>query len=273
MSSVLALMLATFTVAQGDAFRLDYPHLDGLEKIEVGWRDRTVPLVRSGDRWVAIIGVDLDRGAGDHPAPVTFTYTDGRTEVRRETVRVTPKEFPLTRLTVEPRFVELNPEDLARSNRESARLGQVFRGSHARHFLERSVRGSDSGRSGQQLRPSARVQRSAAQPAFRRRYIGNRRHAHTLHEPRPGRRDRRLFFQWEHRDRRPRAGRVLGLSSSVPNRRRGGADGGQGRSPGSGRRHRPCYRASPALGFSNSECPGRSFLTDTYFPITRCSIS
>ncbi len=126
MSSVLALMLATFTVAQGDAFRLDYPHLDGLEKIEVGWRDRTVPLVRSGDRWVAIIGVDLDRGAGDHPAPVTFTYTDGRTEVRRETVRVTPKEFPLTRLTVEPRFVELNPEDLARANRESARLGQVF---------------------------------------------------------------------------------------------------------------------------------------------------
>ncbi len=126
MSSVLALMLATFTVAQGDAFRLEYPHLDGLEKIEVDWRDRTVPLVRSGERWVAIIGVDLDRAAGDHPARVTLTYLDGRTEVRRETVRVTPKEFPLTRLTVEPRFVEVNPENLARSNRESARLGQVF---------------------------------------------------------------------------------------------------------------------------------------------------
>ena len=126
MSAVLAFMLAMFSVAQGDALRLQYPHDEGLEKVEARWRDRTVPLVRTGDQWVAIMGVDLDRGSGDHPVPVTFTYADGRVEVRPETIRVTPKEFPLTRLTVEPRFVELSPEDVERSNRESRRLGQVF---------------------------------------------------------------------------------------------------------------------------------------------------
>ena len=126
MYSVLAFTLALFSVAQGDALRLGYLHEIGIEKVEIAWRDRTIPLVLSDDEWVAIIGVDLDRAAGDHPVPVTFTYADGRTNVRSETIRVTPKEFPLTRLTVEPRFVELSPENLDRANRESRRLGQVF---------------------------------------------------------------------------------------------------------------------------------------------------
>jgi murein DD-endopeptidase MepM/ murein hydrolase activator NlpD len=126
MSTILALMLATLSVAQGDALQLEYADRSGLRTVEAQWRDRTVPLARSGGQWVAILGVDLDRAEGDHPALVTFTYEDGRTEVRRETIHVTPKEFPLTRLTVEPRFVELSPEDLERSNRESRRLGAVF---------------------------------------------------------------------------------------------------------------------------------------------------
>ena len=96
MYSVLAFTLALFSVAQGDALRLGYLHEIGIEKVEIAWRDRTIPLVLSDDEWVAIIGVDLDRAAGDHPVPVTFTYADGRTNVRSETISVTPKEFPLT---------------------------------------------------------------------------------------------------------------------------------------------------------------------------------
>lgn len=126
MWAAFAWMFTVFSVAQGDALWLEYPHRDGLESVEVRWRDRAVPLARSSGAWVAVLGVDLDRAAGDHPARVTFAFADGSTEVRRETIRVTPKEFPVTRLTVEPRFVELSPENLARANRESARLGQVF---------------------------------------------------------------------------------------------------------------------------------------------------
>jgi murein DD-endopeptidase MepM/ murein hydrolase activator NlpD len=128
MSAVFALVFTVFSVAQGDALRVEYPHQDGLEQVEARWRDRTVPLARSADAWVAILGVDLDRGPGDHVATVTFRYADGTSQVRRETIRVTGKDFPLTRLTVEPGFVELSPENLERSSRESARLGQVFRG-------------------------------------------------------------------------------------------------------------------------------------------------
>ncbi len=125
--SILTLMLIVFSVVQGDALRVDYPHEEGLTQVEIQWRNRDVPLARVDDRWITIIGADLDMSPGDHPATVSFHFADGRNEERREIVRVTDKSFPITRLTVEPRFVELSPENLARANRESRRLGAVFR--------------------------------------------------------------------------------------------------------------------------------------------------
>ena len=124
--SFLAVMLTVFSVVQGDALLLEYPNEDGLDRVEVQWRNQTIPLIRSDTDWVAIIGADLDLGPGDYPAVVTFQFSDGRREVREEAVRVESKSFPVTRLTVEPRFVGLSPEDLERSRRESRRLGQVF---------------------------------------------------------------------------------------------------------------------------------------------------
>ena len=123
----IALMLTVFSVVQGDAIQLDYPDENGLSKVEVQWRERNVPLVRAGQRWITIIGADVDTNAGDHPAKVSFHYSGGRVEVRDETIRVLGKTFPVTRLTVEPKFVELSPENLERANRESRRLGVVFR--------------------------------------------------------------------------------------------------------------------------------------------------
>ena len=124
--SFLALMLTVFSLVQGDALLLEYPNEDGLDHVEVQWRNRTIPLIRSGNEWVAIIGADVDLVAGEYPASVTFQFSDGRRELHKDSVRVEPKSFPITRLTVEPRFVELSPEDLERSTRESRRLGQVF---------------------------------------------------------------------------------------------------------------------------------------------------
>ncbi len=124
--SFLALMLTVFSVVQGDALLLEYPDAEGLDRVEVQWRNRTIPLVRSGSDWVAIIGADLDLDPGEYPAPVTLRFSDGRREGRDETIRVLAKTFPITRLTVAPRFVELSPENLERSRRESRILGEVF---------------------------------------------------------------------------------------------------------------------------------------------------
>jgi murein DD-endopeptidase MepM/ murein hydrolase activator NlpD len=125
-------------VAQGDVLRLSYPHEAGLAGVEVEWQDRVLPMVRSGDSWVTLIGIDLELQAGSYPATATFRFDGGRVVGRSDLIEVTAKEFPTTRLTVEPQYVELSPEDLERSNRESARLGEIFaRVSEDRFWTER----------------------------------------------------------------------------------------------------------------------------------------
>jgi murein DD-endopeptidase MepM/ murein hydrolase activator NlpD len=126
MMSLLALMLTVFSVGQGDALRIAYAHEAGLEHVEMQWRSRTVPFVQARGEWITIIGADLDMGVGDHPVTVIFGFDDGRRERRGEVIRVEPISFPITYLTVEPRFVELSPEDLERSRRESRRLSEIF---------------------------------------------------------------------------------------------------------------------------------------------------
>jgi len=124
--SFLALVLAVVTVAQGDAVRIEHSHEAGLEAASIDWNGRSVPMVRSDDVWFTLLGVDLDVSPGSYPATLVLRHTNGETTRTDEVIDVTSKEFPTTRLTVEPQYVELAPEDLARSNRESARLGEIF---------------------------------------------------------------------------------------------------------------------------------------------------
>lgn len=127
-TGILAVLLATIPVAQGDALQLEYPHEAGLESVSVEWRDRAIPMARHEDRWVAVLGVDLQVEPGAYPATATFRFADGMTRTVEESIEVAGKEFPTTRLTVEPGYVELSPENLERANRESARLAEVFAG-------------------------------------------------------------------------------------------------------------------------------------------------
>lgn len=126
LNMAMTAIMAIVSVAQGDAVRIERPNEPGLQSVEIRWRDRTVPFVRDGEIWYTLLGVDLETAPGAHSGTVTLRYTDGKTRHLDETIDVTSVEFPTTRLTVEPQYVELSPEDLARSNRESARLGVVF---------------------------------------------------------------------------------------------------------------------------------------------------
>ena len=124
--SLVVMILTVFSVAQGDAFRVSYPDRAGVESAYVEWGTRTVPLSSSGNGWTTVVGADLDLAPGDYPIRAVFVYADGRRVERLDTVTVGSKSFPLTRLTVEPQYVELSPEDAERANRESRRLGAVF---------------------------------------------------------------------------------------------------------------------------------------------------
>jgi murein DD-endopeptidase MepM/ murein hydrolase activator NlpD len=83
-------------------------------------------MTRHENRWVAVLGVDLELAPGTYPARTTFRYDEGTTRTIEEMVEVEPREFPTTRLTVEPGYVELSPQNLERANTESARLAEIF---------------------------------------------------------------------------------------------------------------------------------------------------
>jgi murein DD-endopeptidase MepM/ murein hydrolase activator NlpD len=120
------IVAASFVAGQGEIVPLRYAHEPGLEQVAVEWSGRHLPLVRRGEEWVGLIGIDLDVPPGERSADVLFRYADGRTRKQPETVTVEAREFPTTRLTVEERYVELNPEDQARSERESREIAAIY---------------------------------------------------------------------------------------------------------------------------------------------------
>jgi len=123
---MLSLLLSAWVAGQGQALQMSYPAEPGLTGVTVRWSGHEVPFVRHGDRFVAIVGVDLDSRPGDHAVDVTFAYEDGRKRTVREPVNVRAEQYPTTELQVEERFVELSPEDQARAEREAAETNAIY---------------------------------------------------------------------------------------------------------------------------------------------------
>ncbi len=82
--------------------------------------------MRDAEGWFSVIGVDLDAEPGAHRAELTFSYADGRVRTQTEIIDVQSKEFPTTRLTVEPKYVELSEENEARAAREREEINAIY---------------------------------------------------------------------------------------------------------------------------------------------------
>ncbi len=124
--NALALLLTALTAVQGQAVRLTVPAEPGLQSVTVEWSDRVKPLARDEDGWFTVIGVDLGAKPGQHAADLLYTYTDGRTTRATQQITVKSKEYPTTRLTVEPKYVELSAENQERTARERKEIGAVY---------------------------------------------------------------------------------------------------------------------------------------------------
>lgn len=124
--SLLALLAAQLVALQGQALQLELPHEPGLASATVSWQDHDIPFVRRDALWLTVLGVDLDVAAGEYAADVELRYADGRTGVRQQTIEVRGKDFPTTELTVEPKYVELSPENQDRAARESREIAAIY---------------------------------------------------------------------------------------------------------------------------------------------------
>ena len=119
-------LLATLTVIQGHALQLDQPHEAGLISVGVSWNERRIPYVHLDDRWLTVIGIDLDVAEGDYPVEISLHYEDGRIAIRTDHLHVQGKQYPTTELTVAPGYVQLSPENQERAAQESREINAVY---------------------------------------------------------------------------------------------------------------------------------------------------
>jgi murein DD-endopeptidase MepM/ murein hydrolase activator NlpD len=83
---------------------------------------RRVLVVGAPDGWSAVVGIGLQARPG---ADLALRVTD-ESGSREVALRVQPKQYPVQRLKVAPKHVQLSPEDLDRHERERAHLQQVL---------------------------------------------------------------------------------------------------------------------------------------------------
>lgn len=88
---------------------------DSLPRVTFG--NRRAPVLRDGDRWLALVGIPLATKPGTHAAEMTVGA-----EKRRLSFDVTTKKYDEQRLTItNERQVNPNPDDLKRIEAESKR--------------------------------------------------------------------------------------------------------------------------------------------------------
>lgn len=122
----MLMAMASLTAAQGEALEIVLPHEPGLVAIHAVWDERRVPFVRESDRWLTVVGVDLDAASGEHAIVVERDFGDAGVQSETGEVIVTSRSFPTTELTVEPGYVELSPENQERAARESAEIAAIY---------------------------------------------------------------------------------------------------------------------------------------------------
>lgn len=126
MGTSVFLAIAALVASQGQALALRIPAEAELASADVEWSDRLVPFVPHGSEWLTVIGIDLDAMPGEHTARINLHLADGRSRAFEETIVVEPQAFPTTRLTVEPGYVELSPENQARAAAEAREIADIY---------------------------------------------------------------------------------------------------------------------------------------------------
>jgi len=114
------------SAAQGEALLFTVPDEPALSRAEIAWNEQSVPMVLSNGNWFAVLGVDLETKPGDHAINIVRTYADGRILRETETMTVAAREFPTTRLTVEPKYVELSDANQERTARERGEINAIY---------------------------------------------------------------------------------------------------------------------------------------------------
>ena len=120
--------------AQGTLLIAEVRSPDTLSGITGKWIDRDISfwqatgasIPKGVSVWRAMLGVDLEQGAGDYKFIVTGKSSAGKPVTCDASIAVRVGKFPTERLKVAPNFVEPNPEQAAKAAEDQKKLRAIY---------------------------------------------------------------------------------------------------------------------------------------------------
>lgn len=115
---------------QGSLVTVELEGANAMADVKGKWDGHEVPFWKdttSGqEHWRALLGVDLEQGAGKYELQVNGKFADGTALHCSVALSVAAGHFATEKLHVGKQFVEPNPEQLERAKAETARLREIF---------------------------------------------------------------------------------------------------------------------------------------------------
>ena len=124
----LTLQLSSTSPAQGSLVLVEVTSAAPLESLTAEWAGQKLHFWREENpgAYRALLGVDLERAPGAAPLTFQATLAGGSPQTCSVSAQVEDGKFSVERLTLPQAFVDLSPADLARAQREGARLREIF---------------------------------------------------------------------------------------------------------------------------------------------------
>jgi len=130
LAAVLSIAAAPKTIPQGGVAEIRVASDAPLASLVLVDGDRRIPLERdpSGRKFDGLVGVDLDAKTG--PRDIVLESTDGEARVVLQ-LKVLRGKFRTQKLSVDPKFVEVPPEEKERVKADSERVNAAYRSAEA----------------------------------------------------------------------------------------------------------------------------------------------
>ena len=116
--------LSGVEAVQGSALLAEVRAPRSLAGLRGRWRDRNLFfwVTEDAHTYQTLIGVDLNQPPESLPLTLTSDSPGGESFVCETLIHVRKGSYTVERLTIDPKFLQLSEEDLARHNREARRL-------------------------------------------------------------------------------------------------------------------------------------------------------
>ena len=123
------LSLHKLRVFPGDVLRVDLKVSSSVEKLDIRFNERQVVFQPDTKRhwWRGLVGIDLETKPEGYSVRGSVRFVGGETVDVERNFQVLPKSFPVQRITVDEKYVTLDPSDQKRAEQESLRLDAIWK--------------------------------------------------------------------------------------------------------------------------------------------------